>query len=55
MSDTAEPTLLYLPYDRFLEEVETLAKAIETGASVNVVRDNAALTQAGGMAALLRY
>jgi uncharacterized protein len=29
MSDAAEPTLLYLPYDRFLEEVETLAGAIE--------------------------
>jgi xanthine phosphoribosyltransferase len=25
----AEPVLLYLPYERFLEEVETLAKAIE--------------------------
>ena len=29
MSDAAEPTLLYLPYERFLEEVETLAKEIE--------------------------
>ena len=29
MSDAAEPTLLYLPYERFLEEVETLAAAIE--------------------------
>ena len=29
MSDAAEPTLLYLPYERFLEEVETLALAIE--------------------------
>lgn len=29
MSDAAEPTLLYLPYERFLEEVETLARAIE--------------------------
>jgi hypoxanthine phosphoribosyltransferase len=32
MSDTAEPTLLYLPYERFLEEVETLARAIEADA-----------------------
>ena len=30
MSDTSEPTLLYLPYERFLDEVETLARAIET-------------------------
>jgi xanthine phosphoribosyltransferase len=29
MSDAAEPVLLYLPYERFLEEVETLAQAIE--------------------------
>lgn len=29
MSDAAEPELLYLPYDRFLEEVETLARLIE--------------------------
>lgn len=29
MPDAAEPTLLYLPYERFLEEVETLALAIE--------------------------
>src|SRR5688572_16383969 len=29
MPDAAEPILLYLPYDRFLEEIETLAKAIE--------------------------
>ncbi len=29
MSDAREPTLLYLPYERFLEEVETLAGAIE--------------------------
>jgi xanthine phosphoribosyltransferase len=28
----AQPTLLYLPYERFLEEVETLAKAIEAEA-----------------------
>jgi xanthine phosphoribosyltransferase len=29
MSDAAEPELLYLPYERFLEEVETLAGAME--------------------------
>ena len=29
MSDAAEPALLYLPYERFLDEVETLALAIE--------------------------
>ena len=29
MSDAAEPTLFYLPYERFLDEVETLAKALE--------------------------
>lgn len=29
MSDAAEPTLLYLPYERFLDEVETLALALE--------------------------
>ncbi len=29
MSDPAEPILLYLPYERFLDEVETLALAIE--------------------------
>jgi xanthine phosphoribosyltransferase len=29
MSDAAQPVLLYLPYERFLEEVETLAQAIE--------------------------
>ena len=29
MSDAAEPTLFYIPYERFLEEVETLARAIE--------------------------
>jgi uncharacterized protein len=29
MSDAAEPTLFYLPYERFLDEVETLAAAIE--------------------------
>lgn len=29
MSDTADPVLHYLPYERFLEEVETLARAIE--------------------------
>ena len=28
MSDTAEPVLLYLPYERFLEEVEAVALAI---------------------------
>jgi len=32
-----------------------IAKAIETGASVNVVRANDKLMQAGGIAALLRY
>jgi xanthine phosphoribosyltransferase len=32
MSDAAQPVLLYLPYERFLEEVETLAKAIEADA-----------------------
>ena len=32
MSDPAEPTLLYLPYERFLEEVETLARAVEADA-----------------------
>jgi peptide subunit release factor 1 (eRF1) len=30
-------------------------KAIESGAEVNIVRDNAALSAAGGMAAILRY
>lgn len=29
MPDAAEPTLLYLPYQWFLDEVETVAKAIE--------------------------
>jgi xanthine phosphoribosyltransferase len=29
MSDPAAPVLLYLPYERFLDEVETLALAIE--------------------------
>lgn len=29
MFDPTEPTLFYLPYERFLDEVETLAKAIE--------------------------
>jgi xanthine phosphoribosyltransferase len=29
MSDAAEPTLFYLPYERFLDEVETLARALE--------------------------
>lgn len=29
MSDTAEPTLFYVPYERFLDEVETLARALE--------------------------
>lgn len=29
MSDPAAPTLLYLPYERFLDEVETLALAME--------------------------
>ena len=28
---------------------------LETGAEVNIVRDNAALNAAGGMAAILRY
>jgi peptide chain release factor subunit 1 len=32
-----------------------IAKAIETGASVNVVRENASLASAGGVAALMRY
>jgi peptide chain release factor subunit 1 len=32
-----------------------IAKAIETGAKVNVVRKNDKLTQAGGVAALMRY
>jgi peptide subunit release factor 1 (eRF1) len=30
-------------------------KAIETGAKVNIVRDNAMLQEAGGIAAVLRY
>jgi peptide chain release factor subunit 1 len=30
-------------------------KAVETGAGVNIVRDNEELTEAGGIAALLRY
>ena len=29
MSDAAEPVLHYLPYERFLDEVETLAQALE--------------------------
>ena len=29
MADAAEPTLFYLPYARFLDEVETLARALE--------------------------
>jgi xanthine phosphoribosyltransferase len=29
MSEPAEPTLFYLPYERFLDEVETLARALE--------------------------
>lgn len=29
MSEPAEPELHYLPYERFLDEVETLAKALE--------------------------
>ncbi|HYI48374.1 MAG TPA: phosphoribosyltransferase family protein [Allosphingosinicella sp.] len=29
MLDAAEPTLFYLPYERFLEELETVAVAIE--------------------------
>lgn len=32
-----------------------ITKAIETGASVNIVRQNDKLTQAGGVAALMRY
>ncbi len=32
MSDAAEPTLLYLPYQWFLDEVETVARAIEANA-----------------------
>lgn len=32
MSEPAEPTLHYLPYERFLEEVETLARALEADA-----------------------
>ncbi len=32
MSDTADPVLLYLPYEWFLDEVETLARAIEADA-----------------------
>jgi len=32
VSDTADPVLLYLPYEWFLDEVETLARAIEADA-----------------------
>ncbi len=46
-------------YDEMVETPDAvnlaIAKAIETGASVNVVRENEKLTQAGGIAALMRY
>jgi len=32
MSDAAEPVLHYLPYERFLDEVETLARLLEADA-----------------------
>ena len=32
-----------------------ILKAMETGADVNIVRDNEALSQSGGIAAILRY
>ncbi len=40
-----------------VDDVANLAvrKALETGATVNIVRNNAELDEAGGMAALLRY
>ena len=40
-----------------VNDVANLAvhKALETGAAVNIVRDNSELDQAGGMVALLRY
>jgi peptide chain release factor subunit 1 len=46
-------------YDEMVETGDVvnlaIAKAIETGASVNIVRENRQLIEAGGIAALLRY